>query len=251
LQINNIFGDYLKGEMIMKSKTERHQNTYHSWSLFVRRTGFKLFLVIAFIIVLLISYKLGTSLANLLVLTQWVTTIGVLTVPAGILFIYNLVRSKKNNRKVSLKGEHAWPVIEPSIEDVRKAVRAYSEKLPKGVYRTILVREDNSINFEQLAPIMKGIPSRKFYMSKETYDIFNEDEKEIAITIDTVQKAVDLYVKENKQYPKLQYDPLNRVNYYQLMQAHCLNFTPEIELYITDYDGLVTHIRPKKNSTGD
>jgi len=59
---------------------------------------------------------------------------------------------------------------------------------------------------------LNGIPLRKFYISKETYDIFNEDEKEIAITIDKVQKAVDLYVKENKQYSKHQFDPLNRVN---------------------------------------
>jgi hypothetical protein len=73
--------------------------------------------------------------------------------------------------------------------------------------------EDNSINFEQLVPILNGIPLRKFYISKETYDIFNEDEKEIAITIDKVQKAVDLFVKENKQYSKPQYNPLNRVNY--------------------------------------
>jgi hypothetical protein len=31
-------------------------------------------------------------------------------------------------------------------------------------------------------------------MSKETYDIFGEDEKYLALTFDKVQKAVDLYV---------------------------------------------------------
>lgn len=91
----------------------------------------------------------------------------------------------------------------------------------------------------------------EFYMSKETYDILEEDEKEIAMVIDIVQKAVDVYVKGHKQFPMLQYDPINRVNYYQLLQAHCLDAQPDIELYITNYDGLVTHRKPKKNSTGN
>jgi hypothetical protein len=63
------------------------------------------------------------------------------------------------------------------------------------------------------ASILDGISLRKFDISKETYDRFNGAEKEIAITIDKFLKAVDLYVKENKQYPKPQYNPLNRVNY--------------------------------------
>lgn len=143
----------------------------------------------------------------------------------------------------------SWPIIETTIEEIKRAVRIYSEQLPKGVYRTILVKKDNSIDVEQLAPILKGIPSRNFYMSKETYDIFDEEEKNLALTMDQVQKAVDLYVKEYKEYPMLPYDPLNRVNYYQLLKAHCLDIKPDVELYITKYDGLVTHKKPEKNST--
>ncbi|MBT2640990.1 DUF3939 domain-containing protein [Bacillus sp. ISL-41] len=145
--------------------------------------------------------------------------------------------------------ETTWPIIEASVDEIKKAVRTYSEHLPKGVYRTILVKEDNRIDMEQLAPLLKGMPSRKFYMSKETYDIFTEEEKDLAITIDKVQKAVDLYVKEHKEYPVLPYDPLHRVNYYQLLNAHCLDIQPEIELYITNYDGLITHKKPEQNST--
>ncbi|WP_423993107.1 DUF3939 domain-containing protein [Mesobacillus sp.] len=81
--------------------------------------------------------------------------------------------------------------------------------------------------------------------------MFEENEKETAITIDNIQKAVDLYVKENIQFPMLSYDPLNRVNYYQLLQTHCLDAHFDIELYITNYDGLVTHIKHKKKSTGN
>ncbi|MBS8262891.1 DUF3939 domain-containing protein [Mesobacillus boroniphilus] len=167
----------------------------------------------------------------------------------GGMAIYILLAAR--TKKIPQETPKAWPIIETSVEDIKQAVRIYSEQLPKGVYRTILVKEDNCIDVEQLAPILKGIPSRNFYMSKETYDIFDEEEKNLAVTIDLVQKAVDLYVKEHKEYPMLPYDPLNRVNYYQLMKAHCLSTKPEIELYITNYDGLVTHKKPKENSTGN
>ncbi|MBT2640315.1 MULTISPECIES: DUF3939 domain-containing protein [unclassified Bacillus (in: firmicutes)] len=170
----------------------------------------------------------------------------ILSSTAGLVqFIIFYARVKKKSK------ETTWPIIEASVDQIKKAVRTYSEHLPKGVYRTILVKEDNRIDMEQLAPLLKGIPSRNFYMSKETYDIFTEEEKNLAITIDKVQKAVDLYVKEHKEYPMLPYDPLHRVNYYQLLNAHCLDIQPEIELYITNYDGLITHKKPEKNSTGN
>lgn len=173
-----------------------------------------------------------------------------LTIISTLACLALFLLSPANEKRAAGKQKmDTWPIIDPSVEDVRKAIRVYSEKLPKGVYRTILVKDDNSIDVEQLAPFLKGIPSRKFYMSRETYDIFSEEDKEIAKTLDKVQKAVDLYVKEHQEYPLLPYDPLNRVNYYQLLQAHCLDAQPEIELYITNYDGLVTHINPKKNST--
>lgn len=164
---------------------------------------------------------------------------------AGIFILLYPKRAK--HEKTS---ERSWPIIEVSVGDVRKAVRSFSEQLPKGVYRTILLKDDNSIDFEQLAPYLNGIPSQNYYMSRETYDIFSENEKDIAAALDKVQKAVDLYVKEHKQYPVIQFDPLNRVNYFQLLQARCLDEQPEMDLYLTKYDGLVTHIKPRKNSTG-
>lgn len=150
------------------------------------------------------------------------------------------------------KKQEALPVLDDvTVDDVRKAIRTFSEDLPKGVYRTILVNDDNSIDFSQLAHILGGIPSENFYMSRETYDLFEEEEKEIPAIIDRVQKAVDLYVKEHKKYPVLSFDPLRRVNYYLLVEEHCLDSPPDIELYITDYDGLITHIKPdKKETTG-
>jgi Protein of unknown function (DUF3939) len=154
---------------------------------------------------------------------------------------------KKNTNPDSTKdASPEWPVIDVTLDEVVKGVRRFSEKLPKGVYRTILVNDDHSIDFKQLAHTLKGIPSKPFYMSKETYDIFEEIDKDIPPVIDKVQKAVDQFVKEQKKYPMLPYDPLRRVNYYLLTQERYLEKKPDIELYITDYDGLLSHEKPKR-----
>ena len=155
---------------------------------------------------------------------------------------------RKNKEENSLKTHL---IIEVPEEDIRKAVRRFSDELPKGVYRTTLVKDDYSIDFTHLTHILGGIPSKKYYMSKETYDIFEENEKNIPEIMDAVQRAVDHYVKEEKKYPMLPYDPLRRVNYYELRQNHYLDFLPEIEFYITDYDGIITHIKPLKATKVD
>jgi hypothetical protein len=83
-------------------------------------------------------------------------------------------------------------------------------------------------------------------MSKETYDLFEEKDKKIPAEMDKVQKAVDLFVKERKEYPMLRFDPNRRVNYYQLLQEKYLKSAPETQFYITELDGLITHIKPEK-----
>jgi Protein of unknown function (DUF3939) len=152
----------------------------------------------------------------------------------------------KNDSQINLQEAQNYPIIDVTIDQVRKAVRQFSDNLPKGVYRTILVQEDNSIDFKQLLSILGGVPSKKFYMSKETYDLFEEIEKKIPAEMDKVQRAVDLFVKERKEYPMLRFDPQRRVNYYQLIQENYLKSAPEIQFYITEMDGLITHIAPKK-----
>lgn len=152
----------------------------------------------------------------------------------------------KNDSQINLQEAQNYPIIDVTIDQVRKAVRQFSDNLPKSVYRTIIVQDDNSIDFKQLTNILGGIPSKKFYMSKETYDLFEENEKKIPAEMDMVQKAVDLFVKERKEYPMLQFDPQRRVNYYQLVQENYLKSVPDTQFYITQLDGLITHIRPEK-----
>lgn len=168
----------------------------------------------------------------------------------GILSKKVIAKTKVPVKRKDTEEAVEWPTIETTVPDVRYAVRQFSDDLPKGINRTILVKDDNSINFERLAAYLKGIPSRPFYMSKETYEIFDEKDKNIPPVIDKVQKAVYLFYKKNKEYPAMPYDSLHRVNYYQLLQEHYLDEKPAIELYLTDYHGLITHLKPQKKRVG-
>ncbi|MGV2940626.1 DUF3939 domain-containing protein [Mesobacillus sp. LC4] len=67
-----------------------------------------------------------------------------------------------SKRKLPEAAKKTWPTIETSVDEIKKAVRIYSEQLPKGVYRTILVKEDNRIDAEQLAPNPEGNSITKF-----------------------------------------------------------------------------------------
>lgn len=148
------------------------------------------------------------------------------------------------HKKNKTNNPHNYPTIDLTVDQVRNAIRTFTEQLPKGVYRTILVKENNEIDFNQLAHILGGMPSEKFYMSKETYDLFTENEKLIAYEMDIIQRAADQYEKENKTFPVIPYDPLKRINYFELIQKSLLKTEPQTQFYLTDLDGLVTHVKP-------
>jgi F0F1-type ATP synthase assembly protein I len=242
-----------------RNKNEEHWNEF---STFLMKT-LSLNMVFGITIAICVygGYKLGSFLdgrfGNSSIYTLIFTFLGI---GIGAITVYSMVQKYFKTDQNGKPGEQKsgekpkvdtsnFPTIDVSIEDVRKAVRGFSDNLPKGVYRTILVKDDNSIDFSQLAHILGGIPSQNFYMSKETYDLFEEHERLIPVEMDMVQKAVDLYVKEQKKYPMLQFDPLHKVNYYQLMQEKYLKYEPSTQFYITDLDGLITHIKPQKKSS--
>jgi len=160
--------------------------------------------------------------------------------------IFNYFKQNKVSKPAKSKN---YPIIDISIDQVRNAIRTFTERLPKGVYRTILVKEENEIDFNQLAHILGGLPSEKYYMSKETYDLFTENEKIIAFEMDLVQKAVDQYVKEYTEFPILSFDPLRRINYFELIQKQFLKIQPQTQFYLTDLDGMVTHVNPSSKAT--
>lgn len=245
-------------------RNEKNLTSYH-WKEFTNflLKALSLHMVFGITIALAVfaGYKLGTNLDNHYDLYPIFTVVGFFTgIGVGGLTAYTMVQKyfipeskkemvKKGSANTLTKEEvDNLPIIDITIDEVRRAVRRFSDNLPKGVYRTIIVQDDNSIDFKQLAHILGGIPSKKYYMSKETYDLFEEEEKHIPFEMDLVQKAVDQYVKEQREYPMLKFDHEHRVNYYQLIQEHYLKYPPQTQFYITDLDGMITHVKPGKNS---
>lgn len=222
---------------------------------FMKALSLHVVFALAIAISVFIGYKIGDFLDGSFGLYPLFTLIGLgAGLALGGFSAYSMAlkyfradggKPRKAEKAVS-KQSKDWTEIDVDLAEVRQAVRTFSDGLPKGVYRTILVNEDNSIDFSQLAHILGGIPSKKYYMSRETYDLFEETEKDIPVEMDKVQRAVDLYVKEKREYPMLPFDPSRRVNYYQLLQDHYLKEHPKIQFYITDCDGLVSHKKPAK-----
>lgn len=116
------------------------------------------------------------------------------------------------------------------------------ERAKKGpIPRSVFVKEDNSINKEMIAPYIGGIMIETYYMSKETYEIFEEKEREIAIYTDIVQKAVDNYIKIEKKYPIIDFSLEKKINYFIMIQKKYLKEKPPIQFYITEFEDLITH----------
>ncbi|WP_244535097.1 DUF3939 domain-containing protein [Gracilibacillus kekensis] len=147
--------------------------------------------------------------------------------------------------KKKKKEAEKFPVKEVSFEEIKYAVHEYSRDLAPNIPLKILVKDDLSLDYTLLAPILKAIPDKTYYMSKETYDLFEEEDKHIAYALDTVQRAVDNYIAQKKELPIIDYDPYRKVSFHKLEQLKLIDERPEMDFYITDEEQLVTTIKPK------
>ncbi|MGP4041941.1 DUF3939 domain-containing protein [Gracilibacillus sp. D59] len=146
--------------------------------------------------------------------------------------------------KKKQKETKKFPTKDISLAEVRSAIQEYSKELPPNIPLKILIKDDLSIDYSLLAPILKAIPTKKYYMSKETYDLFEEEDKHIAQALDQVQQAVDQYIEQKKELPIIDYDPYRKVNFFKLEQLNLIKERPEMDFYITDQEQLVTTIKP-------
>lgn len=152
---------------------------------------------------------------------------------------------KKDDRSIaSGKNEgRSWPQIDVTIDELKKAVQDYHKQLPAGVSLSVLVEPDNRIDYSLLAPFLQGIPRKQYYMSKETFEIF--DEPEIPRVLDQVQRAVDQYIQDKKAFPIIDGDPYFKISYFKL--ADYLDERPSIDTYLTEVENMITHKKPEGN----
>ncbi|WP_117149567.1 DUF3939 domain-containing protein [Paraliobacillus zengyii] len=150
---------------------------------------------------------------------------------------------KKKQAQEPKKKRH-YPIIDISLAELKHAIHEYGMALPKEIPLSILINDDLSIDYELLAPVLNGIPSRTYYMSIETYQLFEEQDQQLAEYFDNVQRAVDAYIQQTNELPIIHRDPYHKVSYHKLEKLHLLNYRPHEEFYITDEENLITNIRP-------
>ncbi|WP_339310028.1 DUF3939 domain-containing protein [Paenibacillus sp. FSL M7-0896] len=141
-------------------------------------------------------------------------------------------RAKKN-----LPPNH--PTV--TLPQIKQAVRQFEEDMPAPINRTALIQEDKSIDLNRLKRYLGGVPQQKFYMSSETFEIFEESDKLVPYYLDMVQSAVDNYISDTGKLPLLEDAWLPEVHYRLLSTERYLKETPPFPLYITDEEMMLTH----------
>ncbi|AIQ13224.1 DUF3939 domain-containing protein [Paenibacillus durus] len=131
-----------------------------------------------------------------------------------------------------------------TLPEVKQAVRQFEKDMPGKINRTVLMREDKSIDLSRLARYLGGRSEQKFYLSRETFEIFEEKDKEIPYFLDMVQSAVDNYISDTGKLPLLEESDLPEVHYHLLASQRYLKEMPPFPLYITEEELMLTH-RPE------
>lgn len=148
-----------------------------------------------------------------------------------------LWKKKLNKDEKKEKKTREIKVISVTIDDVREAVNQYAATLDRGISLRNIVLDNNEIDFEQLYDYLGGKPDKAFYMSKETFEIFEDEE--YPKYIDMCQIAFDQYLKETGEEPLIDGNPYRKISYFKLKDF--LRERPPFDLYVHPKDRMVTH----------
>ncbi|MYL30588.1 MULTISPECIES: DUF3939 domain-containing protein [Halobacillus] len=152
---------------------------------------------------------------------------------------------KRKKKSSPTSKKQTLEVRDLSIHDVRKAVHAFADHKPGDVPLSVLINQDLTLDYDLLAPYLDGLPEKNYYMSRETYELFEEDDLDLAQDLDLVQYAVDQYMKLTQELPIIDHDPYKRINYYKLEKHDLLQRRPNRDFYLTDEEFMITYKKPK------
>ena len=154
-------------------------------------------------------------------------------------------KSEKNWwQRLTQKEEVTEQEIDLTLPQLREAIHEYEQTLPKGVNRTVLLNETQEINMARLKKHLPGKPRQRFYMSKETFHIVPEDEKELVYEMDQVQRALDLYFEQEKKIPFRQFQQTLQLDLTRLREGGYLKVLPKRPYYVVD-ETLIVSLEPK------
>lgn len=151
---------------------------------------------------------------------------------------------KKKPEKQKESIEERFPERDVTIHELRDAIRAFRDQMPAGVELQTIINEDLTIHYDFIAPYLKAIPKQNFYMSKETYEVFEEKDRQLALELDQIQKAVDQYMRQTKELPIIDGDPYRKVNFFKLEKLGLISNRPEHDFYITSEEFLISYEKP-------
>ncbi|MBU9720875.1 MULTISPECIES: DUF3939 domain-containing protein [Bacillaceae] len=151
-------------------------------------------------------------------------------------------RKKPKGDAKGKSSEKEKKIINASIDEVRQAVNAYASSMKKGISLRSVIQEDHKIDYDMIYSYLGGIPDKQFYMSRETFEIF--EDPQYPKYIDLCQIACDQYYLEKNEEPVTPGDPYRKLNYLKLKDY--LKEKPPFQLYLHPRDKMVTHRSPKE-----
>lgn len=145
----------------------------------------------------------------------------------------------KNSRKHSKVSSPS--VVQVTLEEMKQAVLRYEADMPEGINRISLMLSDGSLDTSRLTRYLGGISTRKFYLSRETYEIFEEEDRKIPYYLDLVQVAVDDYMDDKGKLPVMAESSQHQVDFSLLFREHYIKEIPPFPLYVSEQELMLTH----------
>lgn len=147
-------------------------------------------------------------------------------------------------QRLTQKEEVTEQEVDITLPQLREAIHEYEQTLPKGVNRTVLLDETQEIDLARLKKYLPGKPRQRFYMSKETFHIVPETEREVVYEMDQVQRALDLYFEQEKKLPLRKFQQTLQLDLTRLREGGYLKVLPKRPYYVVD-ETLIVSLEPK------
>ncbi|WP_280770134.1 DUF3939 domain-containing protein [Salipaludibacillus daqingensis] len=151
-----------------------------------------------------------------------------------------MIFRRKRKGKDKVQEKKIVKEVSVTIDEVRSAVNRYALQMDSGVSLRSIVSDNHEIDFELLHSYIGGKPDKPFYMSKETFEIF--EDPEYPKHIDFCQIACDQYLLETGEEPIIPGDRTKKISYFKLQNY--LIQKPPFDLYLDSGDRMVTHRKP-------
>lgn len=144
-------------------------------------------------------------------------------------------------RRAEKSEDETRATVDLTLHDIRKAVLKYEDDMPEGITRTALITKDGSLDLTKLKRYLGVNTDQKFYLSRETFEIFSEEDRHIPYHLDRVQAALDDYVRDTGKLPILPESTDYEVDIRLLVSEHYLEEIPPIPFYVTEQEFMLTH----------